>query len=131
MNLLTRQIKVPLLVSGILLLGLLAAPRDLRAEGSSTKGKNFSEANCVRCHVVSEGTRNAGIGSTPSFFLLAERDDYLERFSTFFERRPHPAFVKMEHAERWTDLPSPIAMFEVSTQDLEDVIAYIEGLRPE
>ena len=110
---------------------LLSVSGALRAEGSATKGKRFSEANCVRCHVVSEQTRNAGIGSTPSFFLLSSLGDYHERFSTFFERRPHPAFVKMENAERWTELPSPIIPFKVSVENLDDVIAYIETLRPE
>ncbi len=101
------------------------------AEGSASKGRAFSESNCVRCHVVSEETRYAGIGSTPSFFLLAKLADYQERFSTFFERRPHPAFVKMEGAVPWTDLPAPIEPFEITILDLDDVIAYIETLRAE
>lgn len=101
------------------------------AEGSASKGRAYSENNCVRCHVVSETTKYAGIGSTPSFFLLAKRDDYQERFSTFFERRPHPSFVRMEGATRWTDLPPPVEPFEVSIEELDNVIAYIETLRAE
>ncbi len=110
---------------------LISGPAAALAEGSATKGKAFSEQNCARCHVVSEETRYGGIGSTPSFFLLASLGDYSERFLTFYERRPHPAFTRMEDAERWTDLPSPIVPFDMKLQDIEDVLAYAETLRQE
>ena len=110
---------------------LLSGPGAALAEGSATKGKAFSEQNCARCHVVSEETRYGGIGSTPSFFLLAGLGDSEERFLTFYERRPHPAFTRMEDSEKWTDLPSPIVPFEMTLQDLEDVMAYAETLKQE
>ena len=84
---------------GLFLLSLAALPAPVLADGSASQGKAFSEQHCVRCHVVSEETRYAGINSTPSFFLLAKLGNYRERFSTFFDRRPHPAFVKMEAAD--------------------------------
>ena len=51
-------------------------------------------AHCSRCHVIDESNKFGGIGSTPSFQLILGMSDGLERFETFFERRPHPAFVK-------------------------------------
>ncbi len=122
--------RIGLLVWGLLVWLLAALPGPVRAEGSASEGKAYSEQHCVRCHVVSEETRYAGINSTPSFFLLAKLGNYRERFSTFFDRRPHPAFVRMEGAEAWTDLPSTIEPLEVKLQDVEDIMAYVETLRP-
>ena len=42
-------------------------------------------------------TNTGGIGSTPSFQLLANSfPDYKDRFETFNARRPHPVFVIIE-----------------------------------
>ncbi len=72
-----------------------------------------------------------GIGSTPSFQLLAKRHDWLERFETFFERRPHPVFVRMPDVARWPTLPSHVKEFEVTPANIDDIIAFVETLRPE
>jgi len=70
-----------------------------------------------------------GIGSTPSFRLLAELDDGLERFETFFARRPHPPFVRMQDTQPPTNLPAALQPFEMTLADLDDLVAYARGLR--
>ncbi len=101
------------------------------AEGSAEIGRKFAETHCARCHVVGDFNPMGGIGSTPSFQLLAKRNDWLERFETFFERRPHPVFVRMPDVARWTTLPSYVKEFEVTPANLDDIIAFVETLRPE
>jgi hypothetical protein len=63
--------------------------------------------------------------------LLAKRDDWLERFGTFFERRPHPVFVRVPDVARWTNLPSHVKEFEVTPDNIDDIIAFAQTLRPE
>ena len=99
------------------------------AEGGAEIGRKFAETHCARCHVVGDFNPMSGIGSTPSFQLLAKRNDWLERFETFFERRPHPVFVRMPDVARWTTLPSYVKEFEVTPANLDDIIAFVETLR--
>ncbi len=101
------------------------------AGGGAEAGRKFSETHCARCHVVGDFNPMGGIGSTPSFQLLAKRNDWLERFETFFERRPHPVFVRMTDVVRWTTLPSHVKEFEVTPANIDDIIAFVETLRPE
>ena len=101
-----------------------------RAEGSPEKGRKIATTHCARCHVVGDFNPSGGIGSTPSFQLLVRRDDYLERFQTFFERRPHPVFVRVPGVPKWTNLPSYVAEFEVRLESIEDIIAFVRTLRP-
>jgi len=42
----------------------------------------MSLEHCARAHVIGDFNPFGGIGSTPSFQLLAKRDDWLERFQT-------------------------------------------------
>ncbi len=95
----------------------------------SEKGRDIAIKHCARCHVVGDHNPYGGIGSTPSFQLLAKRQDYLERFQTFYERRPHPVYVHVPGIPRWTKLPSPVAEFTVNLDDIEDIIAFVETLR--
>ena len=100
------------------------------AEGDTESGRRVSEQHCARCHVVGDFNPMGGIGSTPSFQLLAKRADWLERFQTFFERRPHPVFVRVPGVPRWTKLPSHVKEFEVTPRNIDDIIAFIETLEP-
>ncbi len=109
---------------------LFGAPSGARAEGSAEKGREIATTHCARCHVVGDFNPHGGIGSTPSFQLLARRDDYLERFGTFFERRPHPVFVRVPGVPKWSNLPSHVAEFEVLPESIEDIIAFVKTLRP-
>ncbi|MEE8535021.1 MAG: cytochrome c [Kiloniellales bacterium] len=113
-----------------LVLVLFGAPSGSRAQGSPEKGREIATTHCARCHVVGDFNPLGGIGSTPSFQLLAKRDDYLERFGTFFERRPHPVFVRVPGVPKWSNLPSHVAEFEVLPESIEDIIAFVRTLRP-
>ena len=113
-----------------LLLGLLPPAGAPLAAGDAAAGRKLALQHCARCHVVGDHNPYGGIGSTPSFQWLAKRADYLERFSTFFERRPHPVYVRVPGTERLTDLPSFVAEFTVTAENIEDLIAFVETLKP-
>ncbi len=100
------------------------------AGGTAEAGRKISETHCARCHVVGGFNPMGGIGSTPSFQLLAKRNDWLERFETFFERRPHPVFVRVPNVARWTELPSHVKEFSVTPENIDDIIAFVKTLRP-
>jgi mono/diheme cytochrome c family protein len=107
----------------------LALPASVRAEGDATKGRQIAIDHCSRCHVIPDHNPYGGIGSTPSLRLLARRDDYLERFQTFYARRPHPVFVRVPDVPPPSDDPAFIATFEITPQQIEDLIAYVEAVR--
>ncbi|RMD61747.1 MAG: hypothetical protein D6826_09115 [Alphaproteobacteria bacterium] len=100
------------------------------AGGNVEAGRRLAEHHCARCHVISPDINPyGGINSTPSFPLLARRDDWLERFQTFYERRPHPVFVRIPDVPRWTKLPSHVKEFTIQPTDIDDIIAFVEALR--
>ncbi len=119
----------PVLAAAILAMASLPATQ-VWAGGDAAAGRKFSETHCARCHVVGDFNPMGGIGSTPSFQLLAKRGDWLERFETFFERRPLPVFVRVPDVARWTDLPSHVTEFEVTLANIEDIVAFVETLKP-
>ena len=110
-------------------IGVLGTAPGSYAAGDSEKGRGMAIKHCSRCHVVGDHNPYGGIGSTPSFQLLAKRQDYLERFQTFYERRPHPVYVRVPGVPRWTELPSPVEEFTVNLDDIENIIAFVETLR--
>ncbi len=116
--------------AGTVALGLLTWVSGVHAQGDSVAGRKIAEKHCSRCHVIGDYNPSGGIGSTPSFQLLAKRSDYLERFQTFFERRPHPVFVRVPGIPRWTNLPAYAAEFTVRLESIDDLIAFVELLRP-
>ncbi|MFQ5773608.1 MAG: c-type cytochrome [Kiloniellaceae bacterium] len=116
---------VPALILGVI---LTAAPA--WAGGDPDAGRKVATRHCSRCHVVGDFNPYGGINSTPSFQLLAKRNDWLERFQTFYERRPHPVFVRVPDVPRWTDLPAHVKEFEITPQNIEDIIAFVRTLRP-
>ena len=107
----------------------VALPAGARAEGDAVKGRQIAVDHCSRCHVVPDHNPYGGIDSTPSFRLLARRDDYLERFQTFYARRPHPVFVRVPDVPPPTEDPAFVATFEILPQQIEDLIAYVEQVR--
>ena len=82
----------------------LMAMKWLALAGAAVAGVIVSAARAGadgdRCHMIGDFNPFGGIGSTPSFQLLAMRDDWLERFQTFYERRPHPVFVRVPGVSR-------------------------------
>ena len=119
----------PVLAVAILVVASLSAA-PVWAGGDAEAGRKISETHCARCHVIGDFNPMGGIGSTPSFQLLAKRGDWRERFETFFERRPHPVFVRVPNVARWTELPSHVAEFEVTPANIDDIVAFVETLMP-
>lgn len=119
-------VRLPALAGVVAL--LLAATAD--AAGDVAKGKLLAETHCSRCHVVGDFNKFGGIGSTPSFNLIVGMEDGMERFRTFFARRPHPAFVTVPGVEKPTDLEPYATPFEVTPENIEDVAAFAATLKP-
>ena len=84
---------------------LLVATPSAWAAGDAVQGKATAERWCATCHVVAPGGRGADVA--PDFATIArQRDaDYLRGFLS----RPHP----------------PMPRFELSRQDIDDLVAYI------
>ncbi len=119
-----------LALAGALVLGALATISGARAEGDPRKGRELAIKYCARCHVVGDFNPMGGIGSTPSFQLLANRrPDFVERFQTFYQRRPHPVYVRVPGVPAWTDLPAYATEFTITLEDIEDILAFAKTLK--
>lgn len=112
------------------LAGVIAAPAAL-ADGNVETGRQVAEQHCSRCHVIGDYNKYGGIGSTPSFQLLANAfPDYRARFETFFVRRPHPVFVIIEgYGRRLPEIPPNAAPVKLPLSAVADVLAFVETLR--
>ena len=95
-----------------ILAGLLLLSGEARAGGDA--GRAAAIQWCSRCHVVGDDNPMGGIDSTPSFFIFARKPDIYppERIRTFRERPPHP--------------PQKV---EITKREMEDLIAYVKGLK--
>jgi mono/diheme cytochrome c family protein len=100
-----------------------------QAQGNAVKGGEIAKKQCSRCHVVSAQNRYGGIDSTPSFFVMARTPVLFERIATFFERRPHPSFVRVPGVERWSKTLAYAIEFTMTLEDIEDVASYIKTLK--
>ena len=109
---------------------VLFAAMSAHADGDARKGQALAEQHCARCHVIGDYNKFGGIGSTPSFQLLAGNKDGFERLQTFFERRPHPAFVTVPDVPKWSKLPAYATPFTVTPESIEDIIAFVRTLKP-
>jgi len=110
-----------------LLMLLVAFPA--LADGDVSKGRELSITHCARCHVIGDFNKFGGIGSTPSFPLLVGLEDGFERFRTFFERRPHPVFVRVPDVPRWSKAPAYATEFTVTHETLNDLMAYVRTIK--
>ena len=91
---------------------LLAAEAEA---GDAAKGHILAIKFCARCHVIDHKNPFGGIGSSPSFPLMAKLEEmFRPRIRTFQERRPHAQF-------QW----------DVSDTDIEDLETYIMSLAVE
>lgn len=99
--------------------------------GEVAEGRRLAAQHCARCHVVSEDNRYGGIGSTPSFRLLAKAfPDWRTRFETFYARRPHPAFLAIEGRGRLrADLPANAHPVVLPASAIDDLVALAEHIR--
>ncbi len=110
------------------ILGALGAA-GAHAAGDAKKGREIAIRHCARCHVVGDYNRLGGIDSTPSFQLLARRRDFVERLQTFYQRRPHPVFVRVPGLPRWSKQPPYATPFEVTPAQIEHIIAFVATLK--
>ncbi len=101
-------------------------------EGDILNGERLSFARCGRCHVIGHENRMKGIGSTPSFALLRGFDDWLPRFQGFYTLNPHPSFSQIKDVTPGFDpaLPSPINPLELTLEELDDIVAFVAGIKP-
>jgi len=115
-----------------IILAMGAVSAQAAEKGNIGKGQKIAEKHCTRCHVVGSYNPGGGISSTPSFQLLVKRrPDYKERFATFYARRPHPAFLSIKGIGRIRpDLPPNAMPVELTQEDVLDVSAFIETLKP-
>jgi hypothetical protein len=72
---------------------------------------------------------HGGIGSTPSFKVLTYLGDYVVRMQTFFDRRPHRAFVRLEGIEQ--DAPDEVYATPIllKIEDVDDLVAYVKSVK--
>lgn len=123
----------PLTALSAAFLAAASGPLAAQEQGDADKGRNVAQTHCSRCHVVGDFNPTGGIASTPSFQLLVKRrPDYRERFRTFFARRPHPAFLSLKGVGRIRpDLPPNAQPVELTEEDVKNVLAFVETLKPE
>ncbi|GAB4225145.1 MAG: hypothetical protein Kow0032_00260 [Methyloligellaceae bacterium] len=115
------------MIAALLLLTSSATAR----EPDAKRGQKLAEQHCSRCHVVGNFNPTGGISSTPSFQLLVRRrPDFVERFETFYARRPHPAFVSVKGVGRPLEyLPTNAAPVELTLEDVKDIVAFAKALK--
>ena len=99
--------------------------------GDAALGLQVAQAQCSRCHVVDDNRMNA-IGSTPSFFALRTLSDWPQRMSGFYLLNPHPAFTSVQDVTDPFDpnRPPPIVPIKVTLDQIDALLAYMQGLEP-
>ena len=114
-----------LLVAGSQFINATAFPA---TAGNVEKGQAIAEKYCSRCHVVAKHNPMGGIGSTASFQMIAKMPDSQERFQTFYDRRPHPAFVRIPGVPRWSKQPGYATEITLTLDQVEDIAAFAKTL---
>ena len=110
---------------------LLGAPTDAAWAQSNdpSRGETLAIKHCALCHVVGSFNKFGGIGSTPSFQLLASMKDGRERFETFFARLPHRSFVFLPDQEPPTALPTAVPKVHISHEDVGAIAGFAMTLK--
>ena len=114
-----------------ILLGILVitSVKNANADENIAKGEKLAKKHCARCHVVGNFNKFGGIGSTPSFQLIMGMKDGIERFETFFERRPHPVFVRVPSVPKWSEVPSYATEFTVTARSLDQLLSFVKTIK--
>jgi hypothetical protein len=120
-------------VRTLLLVSLPAVADPAAADGDVGVDRKVAEQHFSRCHVIDDDNEYGGIGSTPSFQLLASSfPDYKNRFATFFARRPHPVFAIIEsYGRRMPERPPNAAPVKLPWRAVADVLAFFENAAQE
>lgn len=98
-------------------------------DGDPDHGRELARKHCARCHVIKNYNPYGGAGNTPSFDRLVTWDSGLRRITTFFQRPPHPVFVRMEGVPEMDNVPPTAATFELTTEDIDDLLAFARALK--
>ena len=98
------------------------------AEGDLFKGRAIANKHCSRCHVIGDINKFGGIGSTPSFQLIAGMDDGWERFQTFYTRGPHPNFVCVLDLPLFSNTPPYAITFTITKSSIADLMVFVRTL---
>ena len=98
------------------------------SENTALLGFEVAKIHCARCHVIGQYNRMGGIGNAPSFQAMANNEDYKERFSTFYARRPHPVFVRVPGYARWSNAAPYNPEFKISHEEIDQLAAYAASL---
>jgi len=106
-----------------------ATPAAGHAKASVEAGRKLAIKRCARCHVIGDYNRLGGIGSTPSFQVMTTLDDYIERFKTFYQRRPHPVFVRVPGYPRWSDGPAYAPVFKITVEQINEIVDFVMTLK--
>jgi hypothetical protein len=114
---------VAVVCGGIVLFAFPASAEDIR------HGRELAIRFCSHCHVIDDHNPFGGIGSTPSFRLLATMKDGAERFRSFFTRRPHPSFVRLPDQRPPTNLPLNAPPVEITYEQLHEIVDYALTLK--
>ncbi len=88
------------------------------ADGNAVEGRKVSIIFCARCHVIGDYNRYGGIDSTPSFQLLARRDDVEDLVRTC-DARPVPGVPRRSNA------PAYASEFMVTPGDIENLVVFV------
>lgn len=110
----------------------VVAREEIPIQGDLALGEKAAMVHCGRCHVVNESNRMNAIGSTPSFGLMRNFEDWDLRFATFWELKPHGAFTQIEGVTDPFDpeRPSPIAPVVMTADEVNAIVAYVASIPP-
>ncbi len=92
-------------------------------------GRKLAQKHCAVCHVIGDYNKFGGIGSTPSFQLLASLRDGVERFQSFFARRPHPSFIFLPDQKPPTNLPLNAPPVRLNHSEVDAIVSYAKTLK--
>jgi mono/diheme cytochrome c family protein len=104
-----RIIAIPLIA---LAPSFFTAPAAVAA-GDADAGKRIAQQWCSACHVTGKEKRGKGSDAAPSFVGLAQKPVKTEAYLKAWIANPHP----------------PMPNFNLSRRDIDDLVAYIRGLR--
>jgi hypothetical protein len=79
--------------------------------------------------VIADYNPHGSIGSTASFRMMTTLPDYVDRFRTFYLRRPHPVFTNVPEVAPLKRQTLSVTPFTVTLEDIENLTAYAKSLR--
>ena len=121
--------KAAIAAAGLVITASIGSAMSARAGGDPVKGRDIAINHCARCHVIADHNPHGGIGSTASFRTMTTLPDYVDRFRTFYLRRPHPVFTNVPEVAPLKRQTLSATPFTVTLEDIENLTAYAISLR--